>query len=519
MRTMCGSSLAGQRIRVRFSALINFLTSIYRNLVSIIFTLIVIRRLSPSDYGLYSVALYTSNALNTPNNVWISWSSRRHVLGVSISPKAYMILGLLYLAISIPLYIYIVAPLARSSENGFLIVTLIIVFYMLPTPLALFYSLVGLHAPEKNGYLVLLFETVRVILTYILIIVLGSGVVGAIVGPGLAGIVLIMASMIVLLRAGVIGVSILNIRRNLRESLGEAMNIVRLSVLSIPSAITVFLLNLDRYLMSLIASSTLPAAFASVSSTPKSIITPGSFTLGLYAKMLRDPNKQDATDMIILYSFVSIFIASIFSLLSIPAITFFNPLYVSGHVLLIMASIEALITGYAAIFETIAMGSERADISSRKIREVMGTPLGRIPLAQMLRAVLSISAAIIAQAMMYSAGVRDPVILVLPYSISYLVSIVPYTVYVYRLAISKIELEIPWIDILVFIIALLPSAYIIKILGIDSMIISSFWTDIAKILPGAVASAIPYTAISIALSKRLRYFVKSGLAFLKAPPS
>jgi len=285
-------------------------------------------------------------------------------------------------------------------------------------------------------------------------------------------------------------------------------------VLSIPSAITGFIASFDKYLMSLIASSTLPAAFASVSSTPKLIISPGSFTIGLYAKMLRDPSKQDAADMIILYSFVSIFFAATLSLLSIPAITFFNPSYASGNILLIIASIEALIAGYAAIFESIAMGSERADVASRSIYDVIRTPLGRIPLIQMLRFVLSVSVAAVTQAMIYSAGVRDPVILVLPYSLSYLVSVIPYTLYVYRLAISKIKLEIPWVDILMFLLALLPSAYVLKLLGVGDIIISSFWRDIVKILPGVGVSAILYIVVSILLSKRLRYLVRSGMMFL-----
>ena len=506
--------MAGQRIRVRLSALVNFLTNMYRIIASVIFSLIVIRRLDPGDYGLYSVALNTSNALNTPNSVWSFWSSRRHVLGVSISPKASMILSLLYLAISIPLYIFIIMPLAGSRQSGFLIVVLIIVFYMLTTPLGPVSGLVTLYAPEKYGYLAFLFETVRVVLTYILIIGVGSGIVGAIAGPGFAGIVLTIASIVVLLRAGVLGMSVFNIGRNLGESLKEAVNLLRLSVLSIPSAITGFIASFDKYLMSLIASSTIPAAFASVSSTPKLIISPGSFTLGLYAKMLRDPSKQDATDMIILYSFVSIFFAAILSLLSIPAITFFNPAYASGNILLIIASIEALIAGYAAIFEAIAIGSERADIVSKSIYEVIKTPLGRIPLIQMLRVMLSVSAAAIAQAMIYSAGVRDPVILVLPYSLSYLISAVPYTLYIYRLAISKIKLEIPWVDILAFLLALLPSAYVIKLFGIDNIIISSFWRDLVKILPGIGVSVALYMLVSIMLSKRLRYLVRSGMMFL-----
>jgi len=507
-------SPAGQRIRVRLSALVNFLTSMYRIIASIIFSLIVIRRLDPNDYGLYSVALNTANALNTPSSVWSFWSSRRHVLGISISPRASMILSLLYLVISIPLYIFIVMPLAGSRSDGLLIAVLIIIFYMLTTPLVPVSSLITLYAPEKYGYLMLLFETLRVVLTYTLIIGMGSGIVGAIAGPGFAGIVLTIASIMILLKAGALRVAILNIGRNLGESLREAVNVLRLSVLSLPSAITGFIASFDKYLMSLIASSTLPAAFASVSSTPKLIISPGSFTLGLYAKMLRDPSKQDAMDMIILYSFVSIFFAATLSLLSIPAITFFNPSYASGYILLIMASIEALIAGYAAIFESIAMGSERADVTSKSIYDVIRTPLGRIPLIQMLRFVLSVSAAAVTQAVIYSAGVRDPVILVIPYSISYLVSVIPYTLYVYRLAISKIKLEIPWVDILMFLLALLPSAYVLKLLGVGDIVISSFWRDIVKILPGVGISAVLYILISILLSKRLRYLVRSGMVFL-----
>ncbi len=517
MGIMGGSDPKGQvrRIRVRLSALINFIANIYRNIFSIIFTLIVIRRLDPRDYGLYAVALNTSNALSTLNNIWIGWSSRRHVLGVRASPKASLLLGLLYLAISTPLYIYIVGPLSVTRPDGFLVMLLIIIFYMAVSPLQSISNLINLYAPEKNGLLGIMFETTRVTLSYIFIITIGSGIIGAVLGPGLASIMLIVASIAILMRIGVIGASALNIMHGLRESLREAGNILRLSVLSIPGAVTGFLISIDKYLMSLIASSTMPAAFASVASVPKSIISPGSFTIGLYAKMLSQPNKQDAVDMIVLYSFISIFMAISLSLLSIPAITFFNPFYSEGHFLLALASIEALLVGYAAIFEAIAMGSERADVVSNNIYQVVKTPLVKIPLLQMIRIAVSILVAATIQAAMYSAGVRDPVVLVLPYSVSYLVSAIPYTYYVYRLAAPKIDLEIPWRDITVFLIAMLPSALIIKILGIDGIVISSFWRDLAKLIPGIAISITPYIVISIALSKKLRYIVRAGIVFLK----
>jgi len=83
-----------------------------------------------------------------------------------------------------------------------------------------------------------------------------------------------------------------------------------------------------------------------------------------------------------------------------------------------MASIEALIIGYAAIFEAIAIGVEKADVEGRSFSYVANTALGKIPLAQMTRVVICVSIASTAQIILWNSGVKDPVTLVLPYSLA-----------------------------------------------------------------------------------------------------
>lgn len=502
------------RIRVRLSALVNFVASIYRLIISIAFTLIVIRRLDPSAYGLYAVLLSTANAINTLSGTWIYWASRRHALGFSEALRASIIINTSYLAIAIPLFIISISPITSPSLEPVSPAMLVILFYLAPTPLSIMLSLVNLYAPEKAGYLGLLFETVRVVLAYIFVINLGIGIAGAIMGPGIANLVLIAASFYLLTRIRVIDPRSSEEIRETKRIYREAINILRLSILSIPSLIANTLANLDRLIMSFIASSTIPAAYASASSIPKSIITPGAFTSGLYAKILREPRGEDVSDILLLYSLASIYITITIASLSTPVITFFNPAYANGHILIVLTSLEALMLGYASIFETVAIALDRSDIYSKRFSEIVRSPLGRIPLAQMIRVMVCISSASIAQLAIHQAGVRDPVLLVLPYSISYLASSIPYTYYVYRLSAKAMGFRIPWRDIAIFSTSSTSIILISIITGIDTIVISSFWRDLVRIAPWVAISLAIYLVTSIALSKRIRDLISIGIRFV-----
>ncbi|MEM4971635.1 MAG: hypothetical protein QXE01_10350 [Sulfolobales archaeon] len=502
------------RIRVRLSAIVNFLVGIYRTITSFIFTVVVIRRLDPSEYGLYATLLGLANAIAMPIGSWISWGSRRYVLGVSSSLRATFIIAGIYIAIAIPLFIAAAMIFIGGVYSYFLLSILIMIFYVILSPLNLWISLLSLYAPEKGGYLGVLFETTRVALSYYLVVILGIGVFGAVIGPGIASIVLIISSMLLLARIRVVDLRLNMLRNRANGGFGEAMRLLKLSILSIPGIVTGALGNIDKAVMGIISSSTIPAAYASIASVPKAFISPGAFTSGLYAKILREPRGEDITDILIIYSFISIFLTSILIALSKPAISLFNPAYVDGSLLFIMASIEALIIGYAAIFEAVAIGVERADVEGRSFSYIANTALGKIPLAQMTRMVLCISIASAAQTMLWISGARDPVILVLPYSISYLVSSAPYTLYIYRLATRNARFIIPWRDIAAFVIASIASSYTAILWGADSIIIKSFWRDLAILIPSIVISASTYALLSLLLSHRLRILFITGARYV-----
>jgi hypothetical protein len=502
------------RIRVRLSAIVNFLTGIYRTMTSFIFTVIVIRRLDPSEYGLYATLLGLANALTTPIGSWISWGSRRHALGVAGSLRATLILAGIYMAIAIPLFIAAATIFIDGVYSYFLLSILIMIFYVILSPLNLWISLLGLYAPEKGGYLGVLFETTRVALSYYLVVTIGSGVFGAVIGPGIAGVVLIISSMLILARMGVVDLKLDMLRSRVNGGFGETIRLLKLSILNIPGIVTGALSNIDKAVMGIISSSTIPAAYASIASVPKAFISPGAFTSGLYAKILREPRGEDITDIFIIYSFISIFITSMLIAFSKPAISIFNPAYVSGSLLFIMASIEALIIGYAAIFEAVAIGVERADVEGRSFSYVANTALGKIPLVQMTRVVICISIASTAQMVLWNSGVKDPVTLVLPYSLAYLVSSAPYTLYVYRLAIRGVRFIIPWRDIAVFIIASTTSSYIAVLWGSGDIVIKSFWRDLMTLLPSIGISVSIYALVSLILSNRLRILFITGTKYV-----
>jgi len=493
----------GYRIRVRLSALINFLVNIYRTIASFIFTVVVIRRLDPHEYGLYATLLSTANAVASPIAVWIYWGSRRHVLGVRGSIQGALALGGIYSVLSTPLFILVSSLFTSGTFIYAVLSILILAFYILLAPLNIVVSLLLLYAPDKGGLLGIVFESVRVALAYLLVVVFGAGVFGAVIGPGIASAVTLAYAASLLARMGILNLGSRSFRMRV-EGLGEAVRLLKLSTLSIPNMVTGALGSLDKAIMGIISSSTIPAAYASISSVPKAFISPGAFTAGLYAKTLREPREEDIVDILIIYSFISIFLTSMLITLSVPAVSLFNPAYIDGAILFIMASLEALILGYASIFETIAIGAERADVKSKDLLGIAGTPLGRVPLAQMTRFLVCIASASLTQLALWSIGVKDPVTLVMPYSAAYLLSSIPYTLYIYRLAIAKVSFKMPWKDMAAFTLASLVASSAPIMLGLGEIVVRSFWKDLALLLPGAMLSALIYALSSLSTSNRMR---------------
>ncbi|MEM1611019.1 MAG: hypothetical protein QXQ57_05185 [Sulfolobales archaeon] len=514
MRIMEKKGSPRYRIRVRFSAVVNFLVGIYRTITSFIFTVVVIRRLDPFEYGLYATLLGLANALTTPVNSWISWGSRRYVLGVMGSLRATLILGGLYLVIAIPLFMALSLIFINNIYSYFLLSILIMLFYIVLSPLGISVSLLNLYAPEKGGYLGVLFETTRVALSYYLVVSLGLSIFGAVIGPGIAIVVLIISSILLLARMGAIDPRYNILKTQIDRNFSEVIRLLKLSILSIPGIVTNALSNIDKAVIGIISSSTIPAAYASIASVPKAFISPGAFTSGLYAKILREPRGEDITDILVIYSFISIFLTSILIVLSKPAISLFNPAYVDGSSLFIMASIEALVIGYASIFEAVAMGAERADVEGRSFSHIINTALGKIPIAQMTRMTICVTAASAAQLMLWNSGARDPVVLVLPYSIAYLVSSIPYALYVYGLAARNTEFMIPWRDISVYAIASMMASYIVISRGAGDIIIRSFWRDLIALIPVIGISASVYVSISLLLSRRIRFLFIAGVKYV-----
>lgn len=490
------------RVRVRLSALINMVAGLYRIVVAVLFTLIVVRRLDPVEYGAYTATLGVANAVNVPAGSWAGWSSRRRILGFESSPRAAFLLGSGYLLISIPAYTAL-SSLLLGAGSSWEIAVMILVFYVLPSPTSYIGSLMSLAAPEKAGLLGIFFETARLGITYALVAGLGAGVMGAIVGPGAAALISTLLGLVVLQRMGFKSL----VAGDLREAAREAVNIIKLSVATLPSMLTSFASQIERALVTLAASSTLPAAFVSVSTVPRNFSFAGSFTPGLYAKLLRSPSGDDVTDILIIYSFVSIMIMTFTAVLSKPFITAFNPAYESGHLLVAMAAVEALVLGYASILETVATGAERADVLGSEITRIVRTPLGKIPMASMLRIFSSIGAGLALEIFLAVSGVKDPVTLAAPLIVSYTISSVPYMLYTYKLARSKIAFRTPLRDMTIFATLSIACSSIPAWLGLHQLVIRSFWIDMAKILPGVIGAVALYTILGIALSKRLRELV------------
>ena len=494
-------------IRLRYSSFVNYAGMIYRLIIAVGFVILIARKLSVAEFGLWGIILSSSIMLASISNLWNFWLQRYLGRGVKEAFGSAVLITLGYIIFGSGIYVLLAYSEYRALGWGISYLYLGLMLFIFSVIDALISSALSVIKPEGIGYKRFIYETLRLALAYYLMINLKMGLYGVIIGVSLA--LMFGSSYGAYLIAKTRAIT-LNFSKKLIQQWFKSIYIPSMDILNS------FLYSGLRVFVAWITGSDVPVAYLNVGLSSQSPMLSAAYAVSpaLYARALRKPRGKDLTEVLRIYLLVTGYLATTFIVLSKPIVTLYNPKYLSAYTVLIIISLYALILGVANIYKTALMGYERVDIEKGlAFKALLHSYLFKAPLVSLI----SISLAYIAGsgavvlansancyilvAELASAGLLAGSLLMLPYFLMETGKVLPYS--------------FPFKELTISLFGGLLTAFFYWITRINNIIVRSFWKDGTILGVGILLGVIIYLLPWISASKWLRELIRKGLKELK----
>jgi len=494
-------------VRVRYSTIINYISQIYRLIIAIGFTLVVTRRLSVQEYGLFTTIISLTGIIASIYNIWNFWVPRFYARKRYDLVSSAFLLDILYAPIGFALMLLLGLYYSSILDTDLM--------YFLIGGLIIFITLINRYSrsiiiasrPFIEGKITILRETLRITFICVFIILLHMRLEGALLGVVLA---LFSATILYILSMKYYGlkIPIPNFKKK------NIITLISNSYISIIFSLYTFLSQIERPFLTIITASTVAAAYLGVSYIPRSVIVQSgkAFTSGLSARLLRKPVREDIEDVLRLCFIINIGVSFILISLSKTVLSLFRKEYIEAQPLFIIFTIESLIIIVTNVFVTVATALERKDMY-KSGRALIGTPLFKLYTVRLMRGIASIVIASIAIAIILYLGVSDPILISLPYPTLWLLTSIPFMLYAYKEARKKIDFSIPWKELVSSIISGLIVVVILYGIGAMNIMVTSFWSDLPELIKIIGIALSVYFTVLLILSSWLREFIKKSIRY------
>ncbi len=493
------------RVRVRYSVLVNYVSRLIRFGASIVTSIIIARSLSVEEYGLLGLLLSIYNILLYAYAIWDWWMYRFYARGRVEYASAALFLSLVYMPLS--MLIYVVIGYYYYLILGFGLTYFLAASILLAIGgLQYYYQYISRASrPFIIGYAFTVGELFRLAALYVLVYVYGMGLLGVIYSLMASRVAVVFSYHYFLRRESVYMPRPMMLRR-------EIIVFFKNAFVPIVAFAANFLLNMERPLIVVFSGTTAYAAYITVSYIPRNIMQGSrfAFTAGLTAALLKKPRARDIVDTLRIALAVATLQLAVMSVFSRPILMVFNPVYLSAALLFVLYNAEAYVMTIANIFLSVLTGTDKSDLS------VNGAGLVRsnvffVAAANLLRNLAALAAGTAGMLYLLGAvGARDPVLVVLPYPLGWLVTGMALAAYSYRRARGEIEFSVPWREAFAAALASLAVALYGLVVGAYSMGYGGFWYTLFYLVVHGSASLMIFVAVMAAASpwtRRAIYYV------------
>ncbi len=491
-------------IRLRYSTVMNYLSMVYRMLVAVGFAVIVARRLSIGEYGLWGVILSSSLMLSTPVYLWSMWAQRFLARNRSDTGRTGLYITILYWIPGCLAYLGVAYIEQELVGWGFHYMLLGLPFMLLQALDGYLRSLISVIKPEGRGYRNFIYETFRIILVYIFLVVLDYRLDGVIYTVELSLLAAVTYMWHTLYKMGVFN-----------GKFSKTLATEWLSAWFLPSLdlISSFMRTGVRAVVSWITGSEEPVAYLNVGFSAEAPLIQASWagTSALYARTLRSGRGRDLEETIKLSLLFTGYMFPIFVVLSKTIASVYNPAYTRAWLVLVIVSVYAVFNGLSSIYATVLRGIEKIDLHGiPDKRRLRSSYLFKVPFVQIAGFIGAYLTFVITLLLMDISGVRIAETVVL----SLLIWILPVFAYFARKTGEELSYNFPWRELFSVSVASIVSALYYLAVGANSIIVFHFWAQIPEVILHLTIGLIVYMATLYVLSPWMRKLVRDAIGFL-----
>lgn len=496
-------------MRVSISILLGYVSLLVRFVSAFIFSVVVIRSLSPDDFSVWVFGFSILSLFSVGYDLWGWVFARRYALGVLSSLYAGMILNTVYAVSSSILLLALSEYLYSYLGSQFIYISLFVFNLSLNALVSLASYTSSTLRPDVYLSSALVFEISRVTVAYIMIRVARLGLEGAILSPALASIISSLYILYLLQRS-----NLLHIEK--RDLWRETKNILKISVAGLVGSVANTLWNLDRILLTIIARVFETVSFLGVGYSLRNIISQITSipATTAYAKLLED-REYPVRNILMISLVISIPSLGIMMVLVKPLVSLLNPAYISASNIVAIMLVDGFIVSLANLFISIATGFDRRDLYIQSLRELFETSVARVRVANMIRAFIFALSSLI-----YSLGVyiglipRDPLKIMLFVVVTLLVLSISYLIFSVREMLRFVRIDLRKRDLYPIIVSLTPALLYLILTRSYDIVISSVWRDLSLLVFHTIISLGIYVLILYATSDWFRYFLRRYLRYL-----
>ncbi|NIO38134.1 hypothetical protein GTO27_10595, partial [Candidatus Bathyarchaeota archaeon] len=171
-----------EEIRLQYSGMILFLSRMISIGTGMIFSLMVLRSITPEEYGIYGNLADTQSYFTLPAMIVPFWTTRFTARNHEGSPKTGLTANLLLSALFAAIYVLLL-PMITSvfhTEAYLVLYTIIVIRILEVYTLSAFEAILHARKPHTIAYGFLIFEISKIIIGYALLVQLRLGLLGAV---------------------------------------------------------------------------------------------------------------------------------------------------------------------------------------------------------------------------------------------------------------------------------------------------------------------------------------------------
>lgn len=485
-------------IRVTYTGLIALATSLLGVITGMIFVVIVTRKITPEDFGLWTLIGSLVSYVIIIEPIISYWTTRQIARGEEIAKTALFTGGIFSIG---GLLVYSIITLFISSSLGADLYILILASAFIPINFIsnILYSICLSHRPQGVSYGMMSFEITKIPFGIAFVVLLHMGIAGALLTTILATSV---KTIILLLMTK--NIIIGEIKRKMIKFW------IKMSWLPLYISSFGLIHKLDVLIFSTISSSFVGVAYWGVSITASGLVGhSGTLSQALYPKLLATGKTEFAEQNFkrTMYFAIPLLAASI--IFAKPILHILNPLYVDGTSIVIFQALRTFIAVPMGIFFNIMEAYEKIDLDKNaSFKQYLKSKLFFVPTLQYI---LAGSYIIILSVFLLTADMSklEEVNSVIIWSVIQFVVTAPIMLYSFYIVRQKYKLKLPFQSILKYAGATLITTLLIILISEHVLTYpDSIWKFLPQIIPIVILGAVIYLGITYVIDEDTKKMIK-----------